>query len=388
MKYSIYIRGRAWSFQLASSLNKINKLKFLVTSYPKFYIKKYNVPRKLIKSVFFLEILIRVLKKINPYLSKIKITLDPHIIVSWITDYIYSTFYLSDADVYILGFGNISSKIIKKAKKKGIKTIYFLNTNSPKECERIFRSEYKKFGLLDRCNMENKLITNKTNENIKDADYVGCISSFQKNNYIKEGLISEDKIFSTIMSVDTSVFYPKKIHNKKFRVIGVGNDFITKGFKYLIEAFNNLKLPNSELLLVGDLDKKIISKIIKLEENNRIIGTVNEFDLPKYYNQSSIFCLPTLTEGAPAVISQALACGLPIIVTKNCHGPEVINGGCNGFVIEEMNSKCIEEKIKFFYDNPKEITEMGIAAAAYAREKLSFDVMAQDINKFFENIKK
>ena len=180
----------------------------------------------------------------------------------------------------------------------------------------FFEVNTKKFGLLDRCNMENKLITNKTNENIKDADYVGCISSFQKINYIKEGLVSEDKILSTIMSVDTSVFYPKKIHNKKFRVIGVGNNFITKGFKYLIEAFNNLKLPNSELLLVGDLDKKIISKIIKLEENNRIIGTVNEFDLPKYYNQSSIFCLPTLTEGAPAVISQALACGLPIIVTK------------------------------------------------------------------------
>ena len=50
-----------------------------------------------------------------------------------------------------------------------------------------------------------------------------------KNNYIKEGLLSEDKIFSTIMPVDTSVFYPKKIHSEKFRIIGVGSNFITKG---------------------------------------------------------------------------------------------------------------------------------------------------------------
>lgn len=69
MKYSIYIRGRGFSFQLASSLNKIGKLNFLVTSYPKFFIAKYKIPSNKIKSIFFLEILIRFTKFLFKYLK-------------------------------------------------------------------------------------------------------------------------------------------------------------------------------------------------------------------------------------------------------------------------------------------------------------------------------
>ena len=90
--------------------------------------------------------------------------------------------------------------------------------------------------------------------------------------------------------------------------------------------------------MIGDLDKNLASKIVKLKKNNFFINTVNEFDLPNYYNKASIFCLPTLEEGAPAVISQAMACGLPIIATKNCQAPDVLDNGKNGFIIEEKNS--------------------------------------------------
>ena len=44
MKFNIYIKGRAWSFQLAESLNKKNNLNYLITSYPKFYTNKYSIP--------------------------------------------------------------------------------------------------------------------------------------------------------------------------------------------------------------------------------------------------------------------------------------------------------------------------------------------------------
>ena len=43
MKFSIIVGGRAWSFQLAESLSKLDRLDFLITSYPKYYVKKYKV---------------------------------------------------------------------------------------------------------------------------------------------------------------------------------------------------------------------------------------------------------------------------------------------------------------------------------------------------------
>ena len=246
--------------------------------------------------------------------------------------------------------------------------------------------EYKKFGLEEIYEKEHSTLTEKINQNIRDSDYVGCLSNFQKQNYIKEGILLENKSIIIPMGVDTSVFYPQSQKKDKFVVIGVGNNFVIKGFKYLIEAFNNLNLKNSELWLVGDLDRSLISKIVKLKYNNLIYNNIKEFDLPNFYNKSSIFCLPTLTEGAPAVIPQAMSCGLPILVTKNCQGPEVIDDNQNGFIIDEKNSKSIEDKILYLYNNPQIRDKMGISAAKFARNNLSFDIIAENLNHKFENI--
>jgi glycosyltransferase involved in cell wall biosynthesis len=82
-----------------------------------------------------------------------------------------------------------------------------------------------------------------------------------------------------------------------------------------------------------------------------------------------------------------MACGLPVILTKNCQGPDVIDNGHNGFIINEMDSSIISEKIKFFYDNPNKIYEMGLSSAKFAKENLSYDIMAKKITNFLEKNK-
>ena len=52
MKFSIYIKGRGWAFQLAKTFAKTDNLDFLITSYPKFFLKRYNVPLNKVKSIF------------------------------------------------------------------------------------------------------------------------------------------------------------------------------------------------------------------------------------------------------------------------------------------------------------------------------------------------
>ena len=387
MKFTIFIRGRGWAFQLANSLNKKDNLDYIVTSYPKFITQKYKIPKNKVKSVFILEIIVRSLRKINKFLKKIKIILNPANIGDILADLIYSKFYKIYSDVYILGFGNSTSRLIKYAKRKNIRTIYFLNNSSPKFRLKL-RDEYLKLGLIDYYTKEKISLTERINKNIQDADYVGCISSFQRDSYVEEGILDINKTLTTIMGVDTSIFFPKKIKKDKFIIISVGNDFVRKGFKYLIEGFNELDLKNSELWLVGDLDKNLASKVVKLKKNNFFINTVNEFDLPNYYNKASVFCLPTLEEGAPAVISQAMACGLPIIATKNCQAPDVLDNGKNGFIVEEKNSNDIREKINYFYNHPDKMLQMSKAAAKYANEKLSYDAMTKNITDFFDNSKK
>jgi glycosyltransferase involved in cell wall biosynthesis len=301
------------------------------------------------------------------------------VLVDWLADTIFSLFYIKKCDFLLIGFGASTRKIIKKAKEKKIKTIYFLNTTSS-NYQKIVEEEYNKLALSKLYFKEPKTLTNRIKESIKMADYVGALSSSQKQTYIDDGF-DESKMFLSLMGVDTSVFFPKKIEKNKFVVITNGNNFVRKGIKYLIEAFNSLKLNSSELWIVGKNDKNLAKKIVKIEKNNIFKDRLlYEFELPNLYNQASVFCLPSFEEGLPAVIPQAMACALPIISTHFVN--DIVTNGQEGFIIKPGDTLAIAEKIKFFYDNPNKAIEMGNKARTKAENVFSYDLIAKRIVNF------
>ncbi len=385
MKFTIYIKGRAWSFQLAENLYKKNFLKFLVTSYPKFYVKKYGIPSKHVKSFSIIEITQKILQKINYVLIRLfKINLHAFYInfLDKISDYIHSLFLIKDSDFYILGFGNSTCQILKKTKKKKIKTIYFLNNSTDDFFDKTLDEEYRKLGIENIYTLPNLPLRKRIYKSIKEANYIGAISSFQANTFINEGIVKSEKILIAPIGTDTKLFKPIPNKNNKFVVITVANDVVRKGMVYLIDAFNSLSLDNSELWLIGSLNKDLLKKITKLKKNNKIIGPVSEFKLPELYNKSSIFCLPTLEDGGPMVIPQAMACGLPVISSKFSVAPDFITNGEEGFIINPRDKNKIAEKIDFFYKNPKITLQMGIKARNTIEEKGSWEKMTENIIEF------
>ena len=68
---------------------------------------------------------------------------------------------------------------------------------------------------------------------------------------------------------------------------------------------------------------------------------------------SDIFVLPSLSEGFPLVILEAMASGLPIIATKVGGLPSIIHENENGFIIETKNPEQIAEKTIMLLDNKK-----------------------------------
>ena len=178
----------------------------------------------------------------------------------------------------------------------------------------------------------------------------------------------------------------KNIKNKKFRVVCVANYTILKGLKYLIEAWINLKLENAELILIGKLDKEVQNQLkkYKLPKNIKFLGFVDPL---AHYQNSTIFVLPTLTEGFAKVVLEAMSCGLPVITTTNSGADSAIKQGKEGFIIPIRDSKKIEETIQYFYNNPKKTKEMNKLARKTAM-KYSWDrysnSLAKTINKLMK----
>ena len=156
-----------------------------------------------------------------------------------------------------------------------------------------------------------------------------------------------------------------------------------KGINYLLEAYASLDLANSELLLVGDEYPDIKDTLSRYKGLYKHVRFVPQDKLVHYYQQSSVFVLPSLQDGFGMVTYEAAGCGLPLIVTKNV-GADVRDKR-DGFVVPVRDSNTLASKLMFLYDNPQLAYEMGMSARQYVQQ-FTWSNYYAEINRYYGEI--
>ncbi|MEM2507241.1 MAG: glycosyltransferase family 4 protein [Nitrososphaeria archaeon] len=187
----------------------------------------------------------------------------------------------------------------------------------------------------------------------KKCDLAIAPSKSVKTELINLYKINPSKIKVIYNGVDTNQFKPldKNLAKKlvglpesKDYVIWVGNNPKLKGLSIAINAIKGLK--NAYLLVVGVAGSDFDNVIFWGEVQNKQL-------LCNLYNSASLLILPTLYEGFPLVTLEAMACGLPIVISKECPAKEIITDGVEGFIINTRNPKAYAEKIRYILENKK-----------------------------------
>ena len=365
MKVAISVPGRFWLFNLAQQLLKRGYLEQLITSYPKFEVKKYGIPKEKVSSVLIKEILFRGWHSLPRFLRN---AYNPQYFIQQTFDY-FACKALRKADI-VAGGSSAFLKTLRKAKKLGAITIVEHGSSHIIYQTKILKEEYEKFGLKPI--VAHPKIIEKELEEYKEADYIAIPSLFVKRTFLEKG-IPESKIIHVPYGVDLSSFkqIPKK--DNKFRVIFAGGMTLRKGVHYLLRAFLELKLPNSELLLMGSINDEIKPFFKKYEGSFRYIGHIPQNELYKYYSQGSVFAMMSIEEGLAMVQPQAMACGLPIICTTNTGGEDIVRDGKDGFVIPIRDTEKLKEKLIYFYENPEIRATMGKSAKERVSSGFTWD---------------
>jgi len=103
------------------------------------------------------------------------------------------------------------------------------------------------------------------------------------------------------------------------------------------------------LMLVGDgaEEEELRQLVERLSLGNWVsfIGKIPNEKIPEYLAASDVFVLPSLSEGLPNVILEAMASGLPIVASKVGGLPEMIKNGENGFLVEPKSPEQIAKKV-------------------------------------------
>lgn len=237
---------------------------------------------------------------------------------------------------------------LEKARKLGCITLVDQSYENPESWDEILEEEYKKWRIPK--NMRNFTpYASLMKEELESSDYILASSEFVKKTLVAKG-IESSKILVVRLGVDKSGFKPAYNVRKKnaiFRILYVGGICIRKGIPYLLEAYKKAALPSSELILIGSIFPEMSGILKKYENLYKHISHVSHNELYKFYNDSSVFIIPTLSDGSSLVVDEALSSGSPVITTENNGNfPE---DGMTGYVIPARDSDSIVESLSKLY---------------------------------------
>ncbi len=191
---------------------------------------------------------------------------------------------------------------------------------------------------------------------LASAVFVG--SSFVKDSFVVSGVASS-KIVTIPYGVDVGTFRPPegKRTDGKFRAFFAGQLGQRKGLLYLLRAFKAFQRPGTELRVAGRVvgDSNAFAQYAHLYE---YLGHLTRPALAAAFQEADVFVFPTLLEGMPLTLLEAMAAGLPVITTT--HGPaDIVRDGIDGFLIPIRDEQAIIEKLTYLHEHPDERRQMG-----------------------------
>jgi glycosyltransferase involved in cell wall biosynthesis len=220
----------------------------------------------------------------------------------------------------------------------------------------------------------------------RHSDAVRCVSNEIRDEAIHAG-VSGAKLITVPNRCDTDLFDPDRwaserqpvreeygIGPEEWVVSFVGRVEPAKGVDELLDALAEVKELRALLIGVvpepGDVDSAL--ETAGLTERVKLVGPVAHEQVPRYMGASDIFILPSKHEGAPRVVLEAMAMGLPVVASAVGGIPEVIDDGVNGVLLKESTGREIASVFRQLMSGSRESNEMGAVARRYVMEHRSF----------------
>jgi glycosyltransferase involved in cell wall biosynthesis len=382
MKVTIVVGGRWHAIELARELHKVGLLHRLITNYPKFKTRQWGVPDYKVVSIPLTLVLNKAIAKIggDPLLRKS-------------LPFLYQLFARAavghlEGSTLIHGWSSFCVPTLKWAKQNGVPLILERSSAHIKAQSQLLTQEYQQLGLVCR-EIPPKLIDIEMEE-YGLADRVAVPSFFAKRTFKEQGF-PEERLIHNPFGTNLKTFSPGVKQDQVFRVVYAGSLSIRKGIHYLVKAFMQADIPNSELCLIGGVTPETPLLLSGADKRVKCTGHIPEAKLADYYRNSSVFVMPSIEDGFGYVLAQALACGLPLICTTNTggedllriQGAEPVERELNieeypaGYLVPPRNSETIASLLKLLASHPDVLEEKRQAALSFQEKDLSWKQYTQ-----------
>lgn len=224
----------------------------------------------------------------------------------------------------------------------------------------------------------------------KSAEYIYKLGMKPKHILVANNAVDNQKVVEVYNEAIKQKERNKKNYNlRKYNFIYVGRLIAIKNLDNLLTAYKSLNNKDWGLIILGDGSEE--EKLKQFVEDNELIGVhfvegQQWFDVPKILSLADVFILPSYSEPWGLVVNEAMAAGMPVIVSNKCGSAyDLVLENKNGFTFDPYNVDELKTVLNNFVDNPSIIEIFGEKSKEII-SRFSPEQVAQEMYNGFKKV--
>ena len=260
--------------------------------------------------------------------------------------------------------GALADRVIKRARQEGACVLGHPVTAHPQTVQRLVGGVYASLGLPP-------LQAQPTQGERRRRELEGCDALIVDSSHVarsyREAGVPAGRIAIVRPALDLQRFRIRtrdETDAGTFRVLCVGILTPRKAQHVLIEAWRRLRFPKAELILIGARGRHAAAVLRGADATVRHVPHVPHNALRAWLVRASAFVLCSVEDGFGQAPLEAMACGVPTIVTDAVGMSDIVENGRNGLVIPPLDGDALAAALEGLYRDRRHGQAMGLAGAA------------------------
>lgn len=221
-----------------------------------------------------------------------------------------------------------------------------------------------------------------------------------RSNFEKWGIMHKGQvIYRAVQDYPTMI----KGDEENFHILFAGNAFYRKGGIELLQALERIKQPHIKLTIISNFEidweifpseeeKNWVKSQITLDKRVQVFTGLSHDKVVQIMRTAHVFVATTFADSFNNTITEAMACGVPIISTDIRAIPEFVENGYNGFTITPNKNNTlpivdfIEEKLKYMMQNPEQRKQMALHSSQIIKNKFSLEARNSKLKDLYDSL--
>ncbi len=224
---------------------------------------------------------------------------------------------------------------------------------------------------------------------IRRVDNMQCVSEFTRS-MVKNAGYNEEQLLMVPNAVDLTRFSPRALEVRTpgtpTRVTYVGRIRPVKGVSVLVDAWSRVaSAANARLTIAGDgWEREALTKKAReagLADSIEFLGEVT--DVPAVLAKTDIYVQPSLQEGLPNAVLEAMAMGLPIVATRVSGNEDVVVHEENGLLVPASDPEALAAALRRLAADPSLAARMGQRSREMAEERFGLRAVVRKLEQAY-----